>query len=283
MFQRAGRIIHVMSFRQRPSAAFVLVLFAVPSAAWAQNREELAFSPDRPGFSNATGAVDPSHILVESGVGLVGGLSNSFDGVVTLPQALLRVGLISGLELRVGVPSLIVRPDAPRGQESVGGSDLLLGAKLSFEPLFRLPLSAVGEVTIPLQINGFGSSEEATANFNVNLAFVVLPKLQLDFAAFLGFANEEAQASVGARVALLLGPFSPFVQGFFEREAVGGPSAFELNGFGFGLGAAYLLGSSTQLDIFADILPEKSIGGNGDLGTSPTELRAGLGFSFLFI
>lgn len=278
--------------------ALVVVGLALPAHA----RADPVLSTDRPGFANSTTSVPFGYVAVETGLGLTSSLEDRADPLITLPQALVRIGLPVGLEARVRIPSLVFRPDAPAGAEDFGASDLGLGVKLSLEDILAAALSVVAEVTLPLQANGFGADDDVTGNLNAQLGWDILPVLEIVVTANLGWARRAVQASGAAILGFDLGPVYPFAQFFgirsasSERQPIGELGSVEvteeLYEIGFGGGVAVMTADNFQLDASVDFFPYRDR--NASLGEaitvglpeafteSPVLLRAGVGASMLF-
>jgi hypothetical protein len=273
-------------------APLVVSLLLVSPAARAADP---SFSSDRPTFSNSTASVPFGRLVVEGGLATAVNLEDHADPTLFLPEALVRVGLPLGLEARIQAPSLGLRPDPRPGTaaEEVGASDLGLGVKLSLAPL--LPVSGVATMTVPLEVNGFGASDEVTATFNVNAAFDIVPGIGVWIAGFLGHANDDWQGSAGVGLGFGLGPLSPYAQAFVERSASSvdrpvpgqrGPSHLEVVTLGIGAGLTWMVLERLQLDASFDLLPVRATRLLEDRETStppdlPVALRAGFGATFL--
>jgi hypothetical protein len=100
-------------------------LTAAPAAA--QLDEDLV--SDRPDFSESAVTVSPGRFQLEAGYGFADADGESADEI---GQALLRIGLVEGFELRVGLGSYI---DAPSGSGWDGGS---LGIKVALVENWQL-------------------------------------------------------------------------------------------------------------------------------------------------
>ena len=125
----------------RPIAFFALVVFTPVSAlaetgplgfgAAALNSEMEA---DRPDFTEATSTIDPGHLQIESGYTYT---SNDDAGVTTeshtVPEALVRVGVLSNLETRLSWDGYVREhshdEESAESESAEGVSDLAIGFK----------------------------------------------------------------------------------------------------------------------------------------------------------
>lgn len=265
-----------------PLLGLIALACALPGPARAADPD---FSSDRPGFSNSTTALPLGRYALELGVGLGAPLEGSADPSFDVPAALVRVGLPWGLEARVGLPSLQIRPEAEGDQ--VGASDLGFGVKLSFEDSLQIPVSVVASMTVPTGVNGYGA-DEVTADLNLNYAYSS-GAFGLSVATFVGYADEALQLSAGAGASLTLGDVSPYVQAFYELSSL----RFELipsvnldsHSLGLGAGLAWMVGDRVQLDASFDVLPlrraRRESGNLSIIADPPVELRAGIGTTIL--
>ena len=74
-----------------------------PTTALANADETVSLSGDRPDFTDGTDTVAKGHGQVEAGV------EYGFESNTTrLPDALVRLGLNDGLELRIATPSVVL-------------------------------------------------------------------------------------------------------------------------------------------------------------------------------
>lgn len=127
-----------MGFNHRSSKTFIIALLPVlagilcphcviaDSASAAQ--EVPAISPDRPGFTNGCDTVLPKHWQIETGITSTQlSAENGGSKVVDYPEALIRLGVSSKFEYRIGAPNYN-KVDAGGS----GYSDMSLGCKYRF-------------------------------------------------------------------------------------------------------------------------------------------------------
>ncbi|MEO1233722.1 MAG: transporter [Myxococcota bacterium] len=247
-------------------SALLIWLGSGGSPAYAEER----LGADRPGFAQATTSVPRGRTVLELAASLQAELEGLADPRVNLPQALLRVGLPLNFEVRVQVPSVVIRPDADAGsstlsdESEVGVTELGVGAKYSLGLGEALGLSSVLALTLPIQINDFGVSDEVTARLGVNLDWRLFEALTLTAAGYLGWAESEAQVGVGGVARLHVGSVDLFVQVFGQRDAAS--EEFDFDAFlvdlsrevwsvAVGGGVTFMPNDRLQLFISADVYP----------------------------
>lgn len=114
--------------------ALLLCTVTTPAAA--------GFAPDQPGLGSSTGVVPRHASMVEAGIALGGTLGAS--PVMALPGLQGRIGLKpDDIELRVGIPGLIVPFDGPLGATPLTAGMKWVGGDtvgVSIVPTVALPL-----------------------------------------------------------------------------------------------------------------------------------------------
>jgi hypothetical protein len=271
-----------------------LIVLAPPAEA---GRPTL--SADRPGFANSPESVALGHVVLEGGLGFAGRLEGSADPRVNLPAALARIGLPVGLEARLTVPSLVVRPEGPPGANDVGATDFGLGMKLALDTFLAADFSAIASMTLPIEAGGFGADDDVTGNLNVNFVWSPAQIIDLTLAANVGWARRAAQVSGAFALGLDLDAASPYVQVIGDRSAASERVALpdgraaeltqELYSVGLGAGVAWMPSRTLQLDAFVDLFPFSDATSLGDaiprgltsLFSAPVRLEAGVGVALL--
>ena len=151
----------------RPLLAALALILVAPS---------LAAQPlvtDRPDFTESTSAVAPGRVQVETGVfvelrrteqvAIPNQTIVTRDRTVSLPEALVRVGVVPGLEVRLGPPSYSERRVTQDGDLPIemGGSfwsDPSVGLKAELGRVAGADLAVIASATIP-------TSETEQANY----------------------------------------------------------------------------------------------------------------------
>lgn len=171
------------------AAAAALALAAAPATTVAQEADDGArpLVGDRPDFTESAMTVAPGRVQVEAGYTFTrSGGTRAHD----LGEALVRVGVASGAELRVGVGSLSSL-DPPAGGTVSGVRDPSLGAKLALpEPSSRaVPRTAVlVGTTLPVGSDGLGA---AGLRPGATLALGWDPTDRLGIGANAGYTREK--------------------------------------------------------------------------------------------
>lgn len=218
--------------------------------AWpivAQTRAPLV--TDRPDFTESAEAVDRGEVQVEAGITL-----SRFDGANdwTLGEVLVRMGIVPGAELRLGLNSFAVSDGF--GSTQSGLEDFSLGVKVELHqpaegsdpavPTVALLLST----SIPTGAEGFGEdalqpqaifstswevSDRASLGTNLNLGY---PSVAGD-----GYAQFSGSVALGVSLAERLGGYAEYF--VFAPPAPDQSAAGFLNG-----GLTVLITSDFQLD-----------------------------------
>jgi len=114
---------------------------------------------DRPGFGESSGVVGRGTIQIESGVTVE--QTDRTLRQVTVPQVLARVGLGTGIELRLSADGLIDQSvRTPTGPAHADGrSDTVIGGKVNVLEAARADadLAVIAYVSLPTASTGFGS------------------------------------------------------------------------------------------------------------------------------
>lgn len=217
---------------------------------------------DRPDQTESTGAVPPGFVQFELGW-TVGESSDATERVTahTLPEALLRIGLLPRLEGRVGLPTWssteVEAGDVETRTQGLG--DLFLGAKLALaEGAGSTPsLALLGGTTIPTGEEGVGS-ERADPSFRLAASGQLAERLSLGVNAGVRWETEsvdgpdgaglETQADVLYTAALGIGVserLGVFLESFgFAGLEASRPTRHSVDG-----GLTLLLAPNLQLDV----------------------------------
>lgn len=230
-------------------AALVLLL---PPALYAQDTEEYDLVTDRPDQTESALTVPPMRVQIEAGV-------EAFeqDGVrfLAAPSALVRVGIVSGLEFRLSGGYLRITDAFDRTIDGLGGVGI--GAKVQLFGSYTEPLKGalIAEVAPP--VGSEGLAPEGT-----------------DGAVVLCLANEFGPVALGANLGVELvegaapsglyslvygsgiaGNVSGFLEVFGSVSSAGGPE------HSFNVGTTFLLWPNFQIDLanafpLSDAAPE---------------------------
>ena len=225
--------------------ATVLLMFA--GVGWGQT-DDGPLVTDRPDFTESALAVPTGRAQLEMGLTLTGIGSESAS--LTAPEALLRVGLTGGLELRIGAPSFAWMDDG--SLDASGVTDMGVGFKLELsEQSGPAPsLAVIGEASFPTGSDAFSGDRTAPA---VILAWAYdLGDSGLALAGNFGVTSledgsgdrfEEFASSLALGIPLTdeLAMFTECF-GFYRNGDSAGPEHY------FNTGLTHLLDNNTQLD-----------------------------------
>lgn len=127
------------------------MFFACASPLAAQVGSPKAMDTDRPDFTEGTGTIARGHLQLEAGYSFQRSRGVGAGHMHSLPEALLRVGVSSRVELRFAGNYLSERGDGPSATSIGGFDDLSLGAKVSLtDARGAMPaLSIMLETTLP--------------------------------------------------------------------------------------------------------------------------------------
>ena len=245
------------SARPAPIVAGVRRITCVPlSLLLATTAVADPLSADRPGVANPPDVVAPGAIQLEGGLAFERDARGTRENAntITAPGALLRVGLLSPLELRVSADGFVFE-EVSGGDDRSSGSDLVLGARVRLlEPQGLRPAAALQfDLSLPtggsavtrdgvdpsgLFLVEWGFCDRFVLDANLELASVSLGE-QDSRRAFQVAPALSLGASLGARA-------SVFVEyhGTFSDESV--PDMHAADG-----GFTWLLGDDLQLDVSA--------------------------------
>ena len=235
--------------------AFSLPLFLATTllcagSAFAQTNEvaDEPIAPDRPGFTNGSETVAPHRVIIESGFTQTRDRARDGGGVADdFPEALLRFGVKSNLELQLGLPNYNAIHGGARGF-----GDAFMGAKVKVYERGQTLASVAPGLTIPFGRRDFRSSH-------------VLPSLLLGVDTALGkragvsgnlilgetqqdggnnSTNNQFTITPAASISYDL---TPKLGVFLDAYAIvprRGPSNSAIDG-----GLTYLLSNNVQLDV----------------------------------
>lgn len=139
------------------SAAMVAM---TPTVCLAQAEPVPGLITDRPDFTESSEVV--GHLVVQLESGTTFERTHTALHQITLPQMLLRVGVGSRVELRLGADGLVSQSLGPSGQRarSTGRSDVEIGAKIKFLDATRggLDMAVLPFLSLPTASDGFGTT-----------------------------------------------------------------------------------------------------------------------------
>ncbi len=235
--------------RFRLLSACSLLAFLLPTlSSFAQ---EAPLSADRPGFGDGSAVMAPGRVQIEGGYGY------SEDGPVVfhaLGQALVRIGVLPRVELRLGLNSFLIWDVADRSRS--GFEDTMIGAKVGLldgdgVPMGRPSLTLIVLTSLPTgddRLSADVLQPEAKLATDWPLTDVLGLSVNAGVASVAtGADGREAQYTL----TLSLGAGLPSVPGLgvyagYRLQALPGldTSRHDLEG-----GATYLLNPNTQLDV----------------------------------
>lgn len=234
------------------SSLGALLLLANPAAP----QDPGPLVTDRPDFSESAATVQTGAMQLEAGY------TFARTGVVeehAIGELLVRIGLASRLELRVGLNSFIVRRGPGVGDE--GLDDTSLGAKFTILPPGNRPAGAVWRpavailvaTSLPTGADGVGG-QEPNPEAKLALAWELGPRVALSSNLNLastedgGQRFEQVSGSVALGVSLTqrLGAYVEYYG--FSKQAAGGPDAHFVNA-----GATLLGSDDLQFDARAGL------------------------------
>lgn len=229
-----------------------------------------AVAADRPGFGDGAAVVAPGRVQVEAGYSYT-----DLDRLTqhSLGQAVLRVGVVPGVELRALLNSFVIL-DGP-GVDVNGLEDLALGAKVNLltgdgQPLGLIGLTAIVHVTIPTGSDAFSNDHlRPDAKLALDLALTETVGLSANAGYAFDLAGEPetlytTYLSLGAAVPGVEGA-SAFV-GLFQLTQSTTLFFKEVQtDHGLDGGFTYLPNAATQLDVsvtlgLSDGVPEVAVG-----------------------
>ena len=245
-----------------------LLLLAFAFLALASASAAQPIVTDRPDFTESPLAVEPGRIQIEFGATFQE-TADDFQRF-NAPEALARIGVLGGVELRLGLPEYVrVEADGPPRVVREDASEPSIGAKLELGEASGIPLGLIVESTIPV-LNGVDLEEAAqtvilTGSADLSERFSLGSQIQGTYNDTPETLDLGATLVLGFSVDDQIGTFAEFL---FTRQASRDPGT-ELV---FHTGATVLLTEDFQLDAH---------GGIGLTGESPRYLL-GVGASARF-
>ena len=193
---------------------------------------------DRPDLTESAVSVDVGQIQIESGVLATDeGEATSVAG----PSALVRIGVVPGVEARLALPDyLAIDPDGA-GPTVDGFTDPSIGAKVELATVSGWDLAAIAEVSLPLGDDVFSGAASPLALF---IAGRDLGGLSLGTQGEVLWDREADRVDVGG-TAVLGVSLTDAVGAFFE--VAGGSSAAGASVL-TQIGSTLLLSPDVQLD-----------------------------------
>ena len=205
---------------------------------------EPTLSADRPTYGDSTSTVPPMRLALEAGSSLTI-QEDRLD--LELPEALLRFGLTSWLEVRLGLPGLNLPVDAddvPRG--SAGG----VGFKVAYAPHERFAASFVSTFGVPVAELADGQSVFSwSASLNLGLSLNETFTLGATVASGLSQDLDSEGAELAWQVGGALGVTGTFDATGLYIEGVAGVDQSEALHLAIGLGLTQMLTPQFQLDL----------------------------------
>jgi hypothetical protein len=240
----------------RRVGATVLALLALCPAGGLRAQAADPIVTDRPDQTESAESVSGGHVQVEFGWRY----ASAGEDVVshTLPDALFRVGLGSGLEARVGVGGLVVErtPEVGGGRaEESGFADASVGLKLELASGAGGNLALLADVSVPLGEAGFTSDrwdpailllasrplgDRVSVGANAGVAWSSVPGAP--GAGARTVAALPYSLALGVGLAERLGVFVEVFGGLGLSE--GEPDTHSIDG-----GLTFLLGEAVQADV----------------------------------
>lgn len=242
--------------------AAAAIAFAVPEVAGAEE-EPLELITDRPDFTESSSAVAPGHVQLEMGAEY----SSTPEGhSLSLPLLLVRVGVVENLELRLGVPSLLL-DFTDRAHAGAGGVEL--GGKVVFPIGEMAAVGLMPFVAIPITPGDF-SGDGVTAGGRFVWAVDATDWLAIsgNLGAMmhgLGGVDADLESELLASLSLGFGltdRLGIFLEGFASFFLEGDPVPSIDGGFTF------LVTPTIQLDAYAGWSYDDGSQGFGGLGVS---------------
>jgi outer membrane putative beta-barrel porin/alpha-amylase len=253
--------------------AFLIALVVLGTTrVWAQQTADAQppITPDRPDYTEGTDVVAPGVVQFESGVTYEG---RTRDGVasrsVTAPVALVRIGLLPRVEMRLGADGFL--SENAGGVRTSGYSDFELSTKLQLLDQHEagIDLAVITLVSLPTGANGFSSGgidptlkiawgRDIPAGFDVSG--------NINFASVTDDLGRFGQRAVSVSFGHdLLAGFGGFIEAYSFTPMEGG----ERSGVTLDWGVSHLIGRDFQFDVEA---------GRGLTGAAP-DWFVGAGFA----
>jgi len=203
---------------------------------------------DRPDFTESTLAVPLGRAQIEAGLTFThhGTDADSFGA----PEALLRVGVLPGFELRIGAPGFAWEDRGPGTERGLTDSSLGFKLELGEQSGAAPSLAVIGQLSIPTGADAFTSDRAdpsailAWAYDVGDTGWSIAGNAGVTFLEDRGGdLSEEFSASValGAAVTGELGFFAEYF-GFYRNGAASGPEHY------FNTGLTWLVSNNAQLD-----------------------------------
>lgn len=223
--------------RLAPDPSYVLALISFFFAA-AADAEPL--STDRPGVADPPNVVAPGTIQLEGGLRVARETEGDElpTNTITVPESLLRVGLLPPLELRISTDGFIDEERSGASDRS-NGSDLEIGGRLRFfgQDGIRPAAGLTFELSFPIGSNAATSSgldpsgnfllewnwsERFTLDANLELAAPTMGK-ENSHRAFRVAPALSLTISLGTHTAFFIEYYSAFVdQGVSDEHSIDG-------------------------------------------------------------
>ena len=138
------------------SALLLASCFCCARGALAQsnNADDEPIAPDRPGYTNGSETVAPGRVVLETGFAQTRDRARDGGDITDdFPEALLRFGVKSNLELQLGLPNYNAIHGGPRGF-----GDAFVGAKIKVYERGQTRASVAPGLNVPFGRRDFRSS-----------------------------------------------------------------------------------------------------------------------------
>ncbi len=253
---RAREVLGIRRVRRRPRPPGAVVLagallwLAIPGA-----RAQQTIATDRPGLGFSSLAVPPGAVQLELGAPAFSlrTEAGARDCLVNFP-ALVRFGLVSGAELRLGTPLFSFLRESSDGTatESSGFGGLEVGAKLAAGGSGGWPAVAlIPSVVLPVGDARF-AGQRPSYTLNAVTTWALPQALGLNLLGGIAIVPDgtAGHTTTGALAAALGRWLSQRLSGYLEAGAY--PTPGGENPAYVGAGATWLLRRRLQLDAFVD-------------------------------
>ena len=205
-------------------------------------------STDRPSFSLGPNTVPPGRFQIEAGYTFSFEQAHPNVKTHSLPETLVRIGLIDGVELRVEWPTWTILDN---GTRRTSLRDLALGMKVSLFPQqgYRPQVSLAGRLSVPTGDNDV-SSDRVDPEFRTILAYAftervgVFSNINLAVPTSQGTRFVQGSSSLGVSAVMVEG-LTGFAEyfGFYPRDVAQGSGHF------LQTGVLFLLTDHLQWDL----------------------------------
>lgn len=213
----------------RPVVGFALGLSTV---VWAQT----PLVTDRPDFTESAVVVPRGRTQIEMGLSATRAGAET-DGEVSGPEALVRAGVVRGVEVRVGLPDYV-----GVGRDDGGFGDPSLGVKIEVGRLGAWDVATILETSVPLGERPFGDAPASPLGLLVLGRDLGALSLGTQGEVLWDRASDRVEAGATAVVGV---PLTEAASAFFEVAAGSTPDGADAR---VHVGGTLLLSATVQLD-----------------------------------